>query len=52
MIGNKIGNKGMKVSEHSPQTIEETVESEAGLPKERYISPEEIQKTIDDLRFI
>ena len=33
------------------QNISETVINEPGIPKERYISPEKIQKIIYDLRF-
>ena len=42
------------VSRTSPQISSETVtnENDKEIPKERYISPEERQKIIDDLRLI
>ena len=43
MISNKI------VSKKSPQNISETAESETEISKERHISPEKRQKTIDGL---
>ena len=44
----------MKVSKSSQQNISEKVTNEYNkeIPKERYISPEERYKTIDDLRLI
>ena len=36
----------------SPQNTSEALESETELPKERYISPEERQQIIDELRLI
>ena len=44
----------MLVSKNSQQNNSETVinEHDKEIPKERYISPEERQKTIDDLRLI
>ena len=54
MIGNKIANRITKVSKNSQQNNSETVtnENDKEIPKERYISPEERQKIIDDLRLI
>ena len=60
MIGNKISDKITKVSRTSTQSNLETVTNEeenVGLtyieiPTKRYISPEERQKIIDDLRLI
>ena len=47
-FGNKITNKIIKPC----QNTSETVESKTGIPKEKYISPEEGQKTTDELRLI
>ena len=54
LIGNKIANRITKVSKNSPQNNSETVtnEHDKEMPEERYISPEERQKIIDDLRLI
>ena len=54
LIGNKIANRIAQVSKHSQQNQSETVinEHDKEIPKERYISPEEWQKSIDDLRLI
>ena len=54
LIGNKIGNKIIKVSWCSPQNNWETItnENDKEIPKERYTSPEERQKIIDDIRLI
>ena len=54
LIGNKIANRITKVSKTSPQNNSETVtnEHDKEIPKERYISPEERQTIIDDLRLI
>ena len=43
-----------KVSKTSPKNNSETVtnEHDKEIPKERYVSPKERQKTIDDLRLI
>ena len=53
-IGNKIAKKITKISRSSPQNNSETVtnEHDKKIPKERYISAEEIQKIIDDLILI
>ena len=46
LIGDKIANKITKASKlHSKESINE-------IPKERYISPEERQQIIDELRLI
>ena len=54
LIGNKITDKFTKVSKNSHQNNSETVTTEHNkeIPKERYISPEERQKIIDNLRLI
>ena len=55
MISNKITIRITKFSKTSPQNSSEIkVESDNNeeIPKERYISPEERQKIIDDLRLI
>ena len=59
MIGNKIADKNTKVSRISPQNNLETITNETQnikhdkeMPKERYISLEERQKSIDDLTLI
>ena len=59
MIGNKIAGKIRKVSKASSQNNSETITNEKEnnkydkeIPKERYISPEEIEKIIDDLRLM
>ena len=52
LIGNKIGDRIIKVSQNSQQNNSEAVtnENDKELPKERYISLEQRQKVIDDLR--
>ena len=54
LIGNKIPNKITKTSRISQQNNSEAVtkEHDKEIPKERYVSPEERQKIIDDLRLI
>ena len=54
MLGNKIATGITKVSKISPQNNSEIVSNEHAkeISKERYISPEERQKIIDDLRLI
>ena len=54
LTDNKITDKIMKVSRILPQTSSEAVKNDHDkkIPKERYISPEERQKIIDDLRLI
>ena len=54
LTGNKIAEKITKVSKTPQQNNSETVtnEHDKEIPKERYISPEERQKIIDDLRLI
>ena len=49
-ISNKIADRTTKVSRTSPQNNSVTNEKE--VLRERYISPEERQKIIDDLRLI
>ena len=51
-IGNKIANRVTKVSQNSQQNNSETVknENDKKISKEKYISPEERQETIDELR--
>ena len=52
MIGNKIANRITKVLGSSPKNNSETItnEHDKEIPKERYISQEERQKIIEDLR--
>ena len=50
LIGNKIVDRITKISKTSPQNNSVTNEEE--ILGERYISPEERQKIIDDLRLI
>ena len=52
--GNKIADKITKISKISPHNNSETVtnEHDKEIHKERYISPKERQKIIDDLRLI
>ena len=52
LIGNKIADRITKVSKRFQQNNSETVthEHDKEIPKERYISPEQRQKIIDDLR--
>ena len=54
LIDNKIADRIMKVSKNSQQNNSETVtkEHDKEILKERYISAEERQKIIDDLRLI
>ena len=54
MIANKSANEITKVSRSSPQNNSETItnEHDKEIPKERYISPEERQKIIDDFTLI
>ena len=52
LIGNEIANKITKISKTSPQNPSEIVESETKIANKRYVSPEKIQKNIDDLRLI
>ena len=54
LIGNKIADRITKVSKSSQQNNLETVtnEHDKEIVKERYISPEEKQKIIHDLRLI
>ena len=54
LIGNKIAERITKVSKISPQNNSETVTNkhDKEIPEEGYISPEDIQKIIDDLGLI
>ena len=57
MIGNKIADRITKVSKTSPHNNsvtneEENVELDREIHRERYISLEQRQKIIDDLRLI
>ena len=51
LTGNKIADRVTKVSKNSQQNNSETVknENDKQIPKERYMSPEERQKVIDEL---
>ena len=50
LIGNKIAVKITKALKNSPQNNLETVTNEEEISKERYVSPEQRQKIIDNLR--
>ena len=52
MIGNEIANKIKRVSKNLQQNNLETIANELDkeIPKERYVSPEERQETIDELK--
>ena len=52
LIGNKIADKITKLSKNSQQNNSETVtnEHDKEIPKEKYVSPEERQEIIDELR--
>ena len=54
LTGCKITSRITKISRSSPQNNSETITNkhDKEIPKERYISPEERQKIIDDLRLI
>ena len=54
LIGNKIANKITGVLKNPQQNNSETVTNAHGsdIPKERYITPEERQKIIDNLRSV
>ena len=54
LIDNKIADKITKISKTSQQNNSETAtnEHDKEIPKERYISPKERHKIIDDLRLI
>ena len=54
LIGNKIANKITKVPRSSLQNNSETITNkhDKEIPKERYISPEERKKIIDNLTLI
>ena len=53
-IGNKIGNKIKKISKYPQRNISVTVtnEDDKEIPKKSYISPEKMNKIIDDLRLV
>ena len=52
LIGYKIANKVPKVSKHSQQNTSETVtnEHDKKILKEKFLSPEERQEIIDELK--
>ena len=55
LIGNKIADKITSVSEKSTKELqnnETEVDVERATPKKRYISPEERQEIIDELRLV
>ena len=52
LIGNKIAERITKFLKNSQQNSSVINENGKEIPKERYISPEERQKTIDNLRLI
>ena len=49
-IGNKIANKITKLSKNLKENNSETDEHDKEIPKERYVSPEERQEIIGELR--
>ena len=53
-VANKIQNRNTKVAKSSPQNNSETITNEyvKEIPKEKFISPVEREKIIDDLRLI
>ena len=51
LIGNKIADRISKISKNSPKNNSETNEEEE-IVRERYISPEQRKKIIDDLILI
>ena len=54
LIGNQSADEIILVSRTSPQKSSKTVKNDYDkeIPNEKYISPEERQKIIDDLRLI
>ena len=54
MIGNNFANEITKASKNSQQHNSEKVTNEhrKEIPKERFVSPEERQKVIDDTRLL
>ena len=52
MIGNKIADKITSVSKKKSTNDETEVDVERATPKKRYISPEERQQVIDELRLV
>ena len=53
LIGNKIDDKIASVSKKSSTELQNNeANNEIEIPKERYISPEKRQQTIDDLRLV
>ena len=55
LIGNKIADKITSVSKKSTKELlnnKTEVDVENATPKKRYISPEEIQRIIDELRLV
>ena len=55
MIGNKTADKTTSVSKKSTKELpndETEVDVERATPKKRYISPEERQQIIDELRLV
>ena len=49
MIGNRTATKTREVSKNSQQNNSETVELDKEIPKEKYLSPDERQKNIDEV---
>ena len=52
LIGNKIADKITSVSKKKSTNDETEVDVERATPKKRYISPEERQQIIDELRLV
>ena len=52
LIGNQIADKITSVSKSSASSQNEDANNETKVPKKRYISPEEGQQIIDELRLV
>ena len=52
LIGNKIADKKKKPAKELPNDKTEEEDVEIATPKKRYISPEERQQIIDELRLV
>ena len=52
LIGNKIADKITSISKSPKELYSKPDENEIEIPKQRYISPEKRQQTIDELKLI
>ena len=52
LISNKIADKITDISKSLKELHSKTVENKIEIPKERHISPEKRQQTIDELRLV